>query len=92
MLKDDISPLIMQNHLNFLTAAHESDTLLADDAFSGLKHVYDGLIKGYAGSFTDNVVEQIRRMPEVAYVERDQIMHTVDVQKGAPWVSHFHVF
>jgi len=82
----------MQNHLNFLSAAHESDTLLADDAFSGLKHVYDGLIKGYAGSFTDNVIEQIRRMPEVAYVERDQIMHTVDVQRTAPWglarVSH----
>jgi cerevisin len=29
-------------------------------------------------------------MPEVAYVEKDQIVHTMEhqTQKGAPWVSN----
>lgn len=26
-------------------------------------------------------------MPEVAYVEQDQIVRTMDVQNSAPWVS-----
>src|SRR5271170_1003908 len=30
---------------------------------------------------------QIRRMPEVAYVEKDQIVRTLDTQRAAPWVS-----
>lgn len=91
MLKDDVPPAIMQNHLNFLTMTHESDKLqLEDGVVSGIRHVYDGHIKGYSGMFTDGVVERIREMPEVDYVERDQIVHTteVDTQKSAPWVSH----
>lgn len=91
VLKDDIPPSLMQNHLNFLQSAHQSDSFLADNVASGLRHVYDTHIKGYAGEFTDGVLEQIRRMPEVDFIERDQIVHTTDVepihtQKGAPWV------
>jgi len=91
MLKDDVSPLLMQNHINFVTIAHDADSLLGNDAMSGIKNVYDGHIKGYAGSFSEQVIGQIRSLPEVAYVERDQVVHTmeVDVQKSAPWVSVF---
>ena len=92
MLKDDVPQAIMQNHFNFLTMAHESDKLqLEDGVASGIRHVYDGHIKGYSGMFTDGVVERIREMPEVDYIERDQIVHTteVDTQKSAPWVSHY---
>jgi cerevisin len=79
--------------MNFLQQAHESDPLAAtDDAFAGVQQVYDSHIKGYAGKFTENVIDQIRGMPEVAFVEKDQIVKTVDTQRGAPWglarISH----
>lgn len=90
----------MQNHLNFLQSAHQSDSLLGDNVASGLRHVYDTHIKGYAGQFTDGVLDQIRRMPEVDFIERDQIVHTADdveqlgTQRSAPWVrtSFSHSF
>lgn len=98
VLKDGVSPSLMQNHLNFLQSAHDSDSLLGDEVASGLRHVYDTHIKGYAGQFTDGVLDQIRRMPEVDFIERDQVVHTtdipVDTQKSAPWVfpSFFRSF
>ncbi|KAG8220428.1 peptidase S8/S53 domain-containing protein [Butyriboletus roseoflavus] len=97
VLKDDIPPSLMQNHLNFLQSAHLSDSFLGDNVAFGLRHVYDTHIKGYAGEFTDGVLEQIRAMPEVDFIERDQIVRTTDIdpidtQKGAPWglarISH----
>lgn len=89
MLKDGLSTTVMQSHMNFLQDAHSSDPLVGDD-FAGVQHVYDGPINGYAGRFTESVVEQIRRLPEVAYVEKDQVVRTQDIQKGAPWVSTTH--
>lgn len=71
--------------MNFLLAAHSDDPLFGDD-FAGVTHVYDGHITGYAGRFTQNVIEQIRRLPEVKFVEKDQIVRTQDIQRSAPWV------
>jgi cerevisin len=93
VFKDDVNPALFQNHLNFLQDAHASDPLVGeDDAFSGLTQVYDSHIKGYAGKFTAKVMDQIRSMPEVAFVEKDQIVKTVETQNGAPWglarISH----
>ena len=98
MLKDGIAPALLANHMNFLQTVHASDP--EGDAFAGLTHVYDGHIKGYAGKFSAGTVDQIRLMPEVEYVEHDQIVRTLEVerynefevekhatQKGAPWVS-----
>lgn len=85
MLKDDLPTAIMQTHMNFLQAAHSANPL--SDQFSGVQQIYEGHITGYAGRFTEQVVDQIRRMPEVAYIEKDQIVRTQDVQKSAPWVS-----
>ncbi|PPQ80091.1 hypothetical protein CVT26_012148 [Gymnopilus dilepis] len=90
ILRDDVPSVVVENHMNFLLAAHTADPLVGDE--SGISHVYDDHIKGYAGRFTDSVVEQIRRMPEVAYVEKDQIVKTQEIQKSAPWglarISH----
>ena len=38
-----------------------------DDVFEGLKHTYNiaGDLLGYSGHFDDNVIEQIRRHPDV---------------------------
>ena len=92
VFKEDASPALLDNHFNFLQLAHYSDSLLDDSVASGLRHIYDGGFRGYAGEFTENVLHQIRRMPEVQFIERDQIVRTMDfndtivVQKGSPWV------
>ncbi|TFK50821.1 hypothetical protein OE88DRAFT_1659912 [Heliocybe sulcata] len=99
MLKNELPTALMQNHLNFLQSVHEADPLQGEE--SGLRHVYDGHVKGYAGHFTESTLDAIRSAPEVDYVERDQIVRTMEVQslesslktqKGAPWglarVSH----
>jgi cerevisin len=76
MLKPDVSSSVLQNHLNFLTAANESDLLQLDgDVKSGIRYVInDDVLKGYSGMFTESVVDKIREMPEVNYVEKDQIV------------------
>ena len=84
MLKKDLPLAALDNHYNFLQSAHAEDPHLGDN--SGIRHIYDGHIKGYAGMFTDRVLQRIREMPEVDYVERDQIVKTQGVQKSAPWV------
>ncbi|PCH35720.1 hypothetical protein WOLCODRAFT_28089 [Wolfiporia cocos MD-104 SS10] len=101
MLKDGVAPELLQNHVNFVQNVHVELPLM-DDFESGLRHVYDGHVKGYAGKFSEGTVERIRQMPEVDYVELDQIVRTLEidvegegtlgVQKNAPWglarISH----
>jgi cerevisin len=91
VLRDDLPQALIQNHLNFLQMAHASDSFLGDESAEGVRHFYDGHIKGYAGEFTENVIEQVRRMPEVDFVEKDQIVRTMNIstQKGSPWVGSF---
>ncbi|KAI9061436.1 hypothetical protein FKP32DRAFT_1613077 [Trametes sanguinea] len=100
MLKDGVEPALMQNHMNFIQTLHASDPLA--HLFDGLTHVYDSHVKGYAGKFSEATIEQLRLMPEVDYVEKDQIVRTLEVerievekhatQKRAPWglarISH----
>jgi cerevisin len=77
MFKPDVSSSVRQNHLKFLTAAHESDPLQLDgDVKSGIHYVF-GI--GYIGMFTDGVVDKIREMPEVDYVEKDQILRITPI-------------
>lgn len=71
----------------------------ASDVFEGLKHTYniiDGLM-GYSGHFDEETLEQIRRHPDVDYIEKDSIVHTMgdddyETEKNAPWglarISH----
>lgn len=99
MLKDDLPPSLKANHFNLLQLAHSENPLMGE-GFAGLRHVYDH-INGYAGKFSSSVIERLRELPEVEYIERDQIVKTteyqvhevstmsdIDTQKGAPWVSH----
>ncbi|KAK3816476.1 MAG: peptidase S8/S53 domain-containing protein [Benniella sp.] len=66
------------------------------DSFnSGVKHVYDlGNFQGVAGRFRPDVLEEIRKNPAVAYVERDQLVYASEIvtQNRAPWglarISH----
>lgn len=88
MFKDDLPTSVRDSHMNFLLSVHSNDPLLGDD-FAGVTHVYDGHIIGYAGRFTENVIEQIRRLPEVKFVEKDQVVRTQDTQRSAPWVCSY---
>ncbi|KAI0753438.1 peptidase S8/S53 domain-containing protein [Daedaleopsis nitida] len=96
MLKDGIAPALMMNHFNFVDSVHSADPEAS--AYAGLTHVYDGHVKGYAGRFSSGTVDQIRTMPEVEYIEHDQVVRTLEVerygefetqkhatQNGAPW-------
>ncbi|KAJ7108422.1 peptidase S8/S53 domain-containing protein [Mycena crocata] len=89
MLKRDTPMEVMQNHFHYLQAAHEAQPLVEDSFRIG--HVYEH-VNGYSGTFSESAVEHLRTMPEVDYIERDQIVRTQDTQKSAPWglarVSH----
>lgn len=40
-------------------------------------------LRGYSGQFSDQVIDQIRRRPEVRYVEPDQVMYAFDMVNGS---------
>ncbi|KAF3034406.1 serine protease [Didymella heteroderae] len=72
---------------------------VTDTLFEGLKHTYNiaGGIMGYSGHFDEDTIEAIRRHPDVDYIERDSIVHTLgsddyETEKNAPWglarISH----
>lgn len=95
MLKSKTGADVMQNHMNFVQFAHAESGFVAQDGVDGLKHVYNGHVKGYAGTFDESVISRIRQLPEVDYVEKDQIVRTLEVepvlegfktQGNAPWV------
>jgi len=52
---------------------------------------------GYSGHFDEDTIEQVRRHPDVEYIELDSMVYTLkdqepDVEKNAPWglarISH----
>ncbi|KAJ3578402.1 hypothetical protein NPX13_g2164 [Xylaria arbuscula] len=68
------------------------------DVFSGLKHTLKigSEFLGYAGHFDDAVIEEVRKHPDVEYIEKDQIVYALkeepELEKNAPWglarISH----
>jgi cerevisin len=84
VLKDGVSTEQLFAHIDGVNA--HSDSLMQKDG--GLKHVYNlGGFKGYAGSFEQDTLDILRAQPEVDYIEKDTIVHAIDTQYGAPWVS-----
>ncbi|KAF9256738.1 subtilisin-like serine protease [Marasmius fiardii PR-910] len=93
VLRHDSSQSIVDNHMNFLQSDHFMTSFQREHA--GVRRIYDGgHIKGYAGEFSEDAVEQLRLRPEVQYVEKDQIVkiNKLEKQNGAPWglarISH----
>lgn len=109
--KDHVTTAKADHHHGWVQSIHdETDQQSLElrkrgiaDIFAGMKHTFnlgDGF-KGYAGHFTDDVIEQIRRHPDVAAIEHDTMVHTMlpagvknslkedtcdsDVEKQAPW-------
>jgi len=78
---------------SFVSEEQDFLTKRGTKLISGIKHTYNfENLKGYAGSFSDDVLFKIRQSKEVAYVERDQLVYTTETQSNAPWglarVSH----
>jgi cerevisin len=79
------------------------DDSLVGKVFGGMKHTFSiaDSFKGYAGHFHPDVIEQVRNHPDVEYIERDTVVHTMlpvdhqefvtedkcdgDTEKQAPW-------
>ncbi|KAF7306691.1 hypothetical protein MIND_00460800 [Mycena indigotica] len=81
---------ITERRQQLLAKAIHDAAPLADDVFS-ISHVYEHT-NGYAGRFSQLAVEHLRTMPEVDFIERDQVVRIQETQKLAPWglarVSH----
>jgi len=67
----------------------------SDNVNNKLIHTYDlGNFKGYSGKFQPHVLEKIRQIPQVEYIEKDQTVNVNELttQKRAPWglarISH----
>jgi len=63
----------------------------------GLKHTYNipGGLSGYSGAFDDATLNEIRKHPDVAFVEKDSMVYALEapsVEDSAPWglarISH----
>ncbi|KAI8137808.1 serine protease 1 [Fennellomyces sp. T-0311] len=99
--------VVLKNHLNAESKdSHTSwvrslsnekdqgifDAWLHPDSI-GIRHVYDmpGL-SGYSGKFGKDVLDLIRRSEDVAFIERDSMVYTSELQRNAPWglarISH----
>ncbi|KAL1933666.1 hypothetical protein VTP01DRAFT_7756 [Rhizomucor pusillus] len=66
---------------------------LSSEAAAGIRYTYDTPSwRGYSGKFSQKALEDIRRSPEVAYVERDSVVYASELQRSAPWglarISH----
>ena len=65
-----------------------------NDLFGMVKHSYNitNLLKGYSGTFSEGLIDILRKDPAVAYIEPDQEVSICAQEKNAPWglarVSH----
>ncbi|KEF61292.1 cerevisin [Exophiala aquamarina CBS 119918] len=93
-----IQDLHLTNQVNKQELRKRSFGFSEDTIFEGLRHTYNipGGLLGYAGHFDQDVIEQVRRHPDVEYIERDSEVHTMKetpaLEKNAPWglarISH----
>lgn len=89
MLKDDIPTSAFSSHRRFLDLANEANPLQEEGSGVGISQVFDSIVaKGYSGKFSEDVIELIRRRPEVKYVEQNQAVRPDSIQMNAPWVCY----
>lgn len=115
VLKDHVKRAQAEDHHAWVKSLHlgtlldrDQETLSVEslgdfDIVGGLKHIYDSVLgfHGYSGRFTESVLNELRRSPDVEYIEQDSMVHTLDqphgvssdaLEKNAPWglarISH----
>lgn len=68
-----------------VTAKAEAQLDVQGAAAAEPEQVFESAIQGYTAELTAAQARALARDPQVAAVERDQIMHTFDTQSNAPW-------
>ncbi|KAI8632851.1 peptidase S8/S53 domain-containing protein [Xylariaceae sp. FL1651] len=109
--KDHVSESSASDHHSWVQKIHgdregeltelkkRSQIPIVTDTFSGLKHTLKigQSFLGYTGHFDEAVIEEVRKHPDVEYIEKDQIVYALkedepDLEKNAPWglarISH----
>jgi cerevisin len=84
VFKDDVNIMNFNKHHTWLLNLLQTTT---NESEEKINHIFDlhSQFRGYAGKFTRETIEKIRTSDEVAYVEKDQIVHAYDVDTNAPW-------
>ena len=59
VFEGDVSNQPMDSHFNSLQMAHKESPLLGDELAAGLRHIYDGHLKGYSGHFSEETIDRI---------------------------------
>ncbi|KAN0062733.1 proteinase B [Thecaphora frezii] len=94
VLKDGIAATDFLAHRQLVSSAQLSANSFHGADASGIRHVYDlqGHLQGYAGKFTDDVLNYIRAQPEVEYVEVDSIVSAEVMPQGDErvWDVDYH--
>lgn len=94
VLKDGVKPEQAEKHHAWVKAQHHTSlkkrSLFSKiESLTGLKHTFDlDTVRGYAGTFDESVVDEIRRHPDVEYVEKDSMVYALEepkTQNSAPW-------
>ncbi|KAM0342087.1 hypothetical protein ACHAPU_009700 [Fusarium lateritium] len=87
--KDHVDGAAASDHHMWVQDAHkqgESErmelrkrSIFSDKTFSGVKHTFDigEAFKGYAGHFDESMIEKVRNHPDVEFIERDTLVHTM---------------
>ncbi|KAK9467605.1 peptidase S8/S53 domain-containing protein [Lipomyces arxii] len=104
VFKKHVDAAAASTHHSWVRSVHDNSMkkrglespFLASGIEHGLKHVYDltESFKGYSGRFEASTIEQIRKNPDVLYVERDSMVFATELatEGNAPWglarVSH----
>ncbi|KAK5988616.1 Subtilisin-like proteinase Spm1 [Cladobotryum mycophilum] len=111
--KDHVEDSAVEEHHSWIQDIHgegeqqrlelRKRSIDSSELFSGLKHTFKigKHFRGYAGHFHEDIIEKVRNHPDVEYVERDSIVHTMlpvdhknsiaedkcsgEKEKGAPW-------
>lgn len=68
-----------------VTAKAEAQLDVQGAAAAEPEQVFETAIQGYTAELTAAQARALARDPQVAAIERDQIMHTFDTQSNAPW-------
>lgn len=89
ILKDNVDATTFLAHRQTIASAQDQVTAhLASEEERGIRHIYDseGIMQGYSGAFSEDVLAYIRAHPEVAYVEQDSVVTTQEMANDGSMV------
>lgn len=89
ILKDGVDATTFLAHRETIASAqNQASARLASEEEHGIRHIYntEGIMQGYSGKFSDDVLAYIRAHPEVAYVEQDSVITTQEIANDGSMV------